>query len=96
MRKTTRKNIPVARLVEMVNKLNRESTCEPAVREGWNELLADVLLETGNYKGFGYLTAEQVPVDQAPGITGEPSAYAFPDNTRRQYFGPIVAVKVGA
>ena len=84
-----RKSIRVSELVREVNRLNRESTCEPAMRAGWNDLLAHVLHETGNYSGFGYLEARDVPAGEKPGIIRDDVSnnHQFPDETRRRYIG---------
>lgn len=49
-----RKTIDVQMLKDIVNRRNKNSTCAPDIREGWNSLLEEALNKTGNYKGFRY------------------------------------------
>lgn len=94
-----RKTVDVAALVAKVNERNRLSFCAPAVREGWNDLVETILMETGNYNGFRYLTANEVLRGQAPGINTVDNTLRFDgdglqkderfagcDDTRREYF----------
>lgn len=83
-----RKTFEVSRLVEMVNGRNRQSTCSPDMREGWNSLLESVLINTDTYAGFGYLTLLEVPQGQLPGIEygRENEPPEFPDESRRIYY----------
>lgn len=80
-----RKTIKIADLIARVNMRNRLSTCAPAVRTGWILLLEEVLHEANVYSGYSYLTAENVPAGQLPGVTGEPGTFTFPDESRRHY-----------
>jgi hypothetical protein len=84
-----RKTFNVAQLVETVNRRNRHSNCTPDVRQGWNSLLEEVLLEAGQYKGYNYLRFDDVAEDVLPGIIlnhrGE-GEHEFPDETRRFYY----------
>jgi hypothetical protein len=79
------RTIKIAKLIEMVNRSNRDSTCSAGVREGWNSLLGEVLHATDNYAGFGYLSATEVPKGEEPGIAGTTPNCVFPDETRRRY-----------
>jgi hypothetical protein len=81
-----RKTIKIADLVALVNRHNRESTCQSDVRHGWNALLEDVLHGADAYAGFGYLSAAEVPPGHQPGIVGEPDHFSFPDESRRRYY----------
>lgn len=83
-----RKTVKVRELVELVNRRNRESTCPAHVRQGWNSLLEAILHATGNYAGFGYLSADKVPDGHLPGMILDekrPANNRFPDETRRSY-----------
>lgn len=80
-----RKTCPVVDVIKLVNDQNRFSTCHPLIREGWNTLLESILHDTGNYKGYGYLYAKDVPEGENPGIAGEEGTYTHPDETRRFY-----------
>ena len=95
-----RTTIKINDLIEHVNKLNRESTVDPKVRQGWNSLLEDILHQSNVYAGFGYLTEEQMQAaghnkpmsslpKQLPGIIRDedrPENNQFPDETRRFYY----------
>jgi len=83
-----RKTFSVEALKRKVNHRNKESTCVAATRDGWNSVLEDVLLETGNYNGFRYLKQEEVPPGRLPGIVWheDPKKRLFPDEGRREYF----------
>ncbi len=81
-----RKIIKISELIARVNHLNKESTCEPTVREGWNALLEDVLHLTDTYSGFNYLTQNDVPEGQEPGSLIVGGYKLFPDETRRHYY----------
>ena len=81
--------------VQRVNLTLEQSTCAPAIRQGITLLLETMLHETGNYNGFGYLTAAEVPPGQLPGIVrgytdGEidNTKNTYPDETRRFYYLP--------
>ncbi len=80
-----KKVVKLIDLIAIVNKCNRESTCDARTRDGWNHLLGEVLLSTDNYAGFRYLSASEVPPNEKPGIAGECPAYRFPDQSRREY-----------
>ena len=82
-----RKTIKIETLLAEVNRRNRESICQPKIRQGWNSLLETVLHNTGNYRGFGYLESNMVPAGQRPGIKMEGSLVSFDgcDETRRYY-----------
>jgi len=88
----TRKTVNVADLIVDVNYTLSQSTCSPDVRQGAINVLEYVLHATGNYRGFRYLTAKEVPADQLPGINyGVDDAdyearFANTDKTRVQYF----------
>jgi len=92
-----RKTLSVETLRSEVNRRNRESTCSPEVRQGWNSILESMLMATGNYRGFRFLTPDKVPDGKAPGIKenqgdfplaiGNDNADRFKgtDDTRRAY-----------
>lgn len=83
------KTFRVITLLNKINERNRESTCNPDVREGMNSILEDILHSTGNYEGFSYLDQREVPSGHLPGIIFDESEernHQFPDDTRRTYF----------
>ncbi len=79
------KTFKVCDLIEEVNRINRLSTCDPAMRMGWNTLLEHVLVETGNWEGYRYLTSGGVPFGQLPGKEEKDGKLTFPDESRRYY-----------
>jgi hypothetical protein len=60
--------LQIQQLVGLVNRLNRFSKDEPPVRKGWNLIVEEVLLQTGNYKGFKLLGPDEVPDGHIPGV----------------------------
>lgn len=89
-----RKMIRLRELVEWVNERNATSTCDPAVREGWNSLVNHVLMQADAYAGFGCLGANDLQGDakgHPPGIIFDHSGehrHEFPDETRIRFFVP--------
>jgi len=67
-----RKTINIAELTASVNKMLSESTLGPEQRRGMITVLESVLLSTGNYRGFGYLTESEVPPGHRPGVNISP------------------------
>ena len=63
-----RKTVRVEDLVDTANRLFKNSTCEPAVRQGVINFLEHFLHETGNYQGFRYLLQDEVPAGEKPGV----------------------------
>lgn len=85
MSNAPRKTFPVAKFRERANFLlgNRDAprlpegtTPEQAYRRAWASALEMVLMDTNNYKGFGYLDVERIG-DEIKVI----------DETRRVYYG---------
>ena len=90
-----RKTVDVAYLIETVNRVCRESGGSAEAlgnRMGMCSLLEGVLMVSGNYKGFRYLTKDEVPQMCKPGINliTEPNTvemkFKDTDDTRREYF----------
>lgn len=83
-----RKTVNVVEMIEWTNRRNRESTCSAEIRKGWNTALEEILHLTGNYAGFGYLTVDQVPPGQLPGVIrgATPKEVTFPDESRVFYY----------
>ncbi len=85
-----KKTFNVQDLVEQINRRNRKSTCVPEVRRGWNCVLEDILMETNQYRGFGYLKQEEVPEGHRCGMIPADdirnTTHEFPDETRRFYY----------
>ncbi|MAH07439.1 hypothetical protein CMI38_04285 [Candidatus Pacearchaeota archaeon] len=64
-------------------------------RQGVMLMVEKVLMDSGNYKGFGYLTEDEVPKGELPGIrmgnvapdgTLMDNRFENTDNTRVRYF----------
>jgi len=51
-----------------VNEILAKSTIPMGIRKGAMNVLESILFETGNYKGFRYLSVDQVPYGELPGI----------------------------
>ena len=64
---TTRKTISVSSLKQKVNEMLAQSICRHE-RFGMIRVLEFTLHETGNYRGFRYLTEREVPTGELPGI----------------------------
>jgi hypothetical protein len=47
-----KKTFKIIELINMVNKMNEESTCSPELRQGWNCFVEGILMESGNYEGY--------------------------------------------
>ena len=85
----SRKTIKLEKLVELVNERNRKSTCSSEVRQGWNSLLEQALMESDNYQGFYYLETKDVPKHHAPGkrlVSEIEGQFDDTDATRINYY----------
>jgi len=87
-----KKTIHISTLVDLANEVllnsGDEATRERGAICGYIE---NVLHKTGNYKGFGYLSAvdmEKSRTGKSIGINGTdyPECFKGTDNTRRHYF----------
>ena len=89
-----RKTLQLCDLADWVNERNCISTCDPAVREGWNAVTSHFLMAADAYGGFCYLTADELGGDakgQPPGIIRNAHGDgrdAFPDETRIRFLMP--------
>lgn len=63
-----RKTFSIAKLLKTVNDRNAKSTCSPEVRQGWNSILAQVLMDANVYAGYNYLGPDDLPEGERPGI----------------------------
>lgn len=84
-----RKTVAVTEAVAVANRMLANST--GTGRQGIIVLIETLLHESGNYRGFRYLEAHEVPAGQLPGIIpGETNAEnQYPDDTRRAYYGEV-------
>ena len=78
-----RKTFNVEAFKQSINRMLAGSVIEPEGRKSMLIILEDVLMQTGNYKGFRYLTEKEVPVGHKPGINH--SDYFQP--THEELFG---------
>lgn len=79
-----RKTVDVESFKDMTNKILRISTVDPAMRKGWMAALEWVLHETNNYRGFRYLTVDEVPAEGLPGIRTDNQGNPLPEDLRWQ------------
>ncbi len=86
-----RKTINVAEVLHTVNKVLKVSAYDDdrhqQYRMGMCILLEDILHKTGNYKGYSYLTQDEIMPDCRPGVRYENGKAEFvdTDDTRRYY-----------
>ena len=94
-----RKTINVESVRTFVNRMLRDShqsdhldgKSDTSFREGAISVLEEILHDSGNYKGFRYLTQDEVFNDCLPGVhRGEGLSYEEKfnntDGTRRYYY----------
>lgn len=87
----SKKTVTVNKLKEMANNILADSYCEPESRDCLIVFVDKILMDTGNYKGFRYLTKNEVPVGQFPGINTPiedltyEERFKYTDPTRRSY-----------
>jgi hypothetical protein len=91
-----KKTVDLTALIDEVNRRNRESSCSPEARMGWNMLLEGFLHANDAYAGFGFLEAKSLTgpaKGQAPGYVPDPDGnhgpdgkHSFPDESRRVYY----------
>jgi hypothetical protein len=81
-----RTTVKLSDVLTRVNKWNRESMSPRASRDGWNSLLEMLLHDANVYAGFGYLTQDEVPAMEEPGIIRGDEGNVFPDESRRFYY----------
>jgi hypothetical protein len=75
------------RVPELVHKANKYFASEYSTRDGRKALqgfIENILHETENYRGFGYLTESGVPKGALPGVIHSPDGKnnQFPDDSR--------------
>ena len=95
-----RKTIEVEKVKDMANRAlvasmrwSNEDGKYVAVDRYWRQgvmlVVEQVLMESDNYKGFGYLSEDDVPKGELPGIRLNnqiPDRFENTDNTRVRYF----------
>lgn len=89
-----RKTVKVETVVGYVNSMLQHSfgSCTTDERMGMIDVLEQILHDTGNYKGYRYLTQDEVPAGEKPGIyyAGDmpapyPERFKDTDHSRRAY-----------
>ena len=87
-----RKTINVAEVRYTVNNILKDSAYDDDRHQQWRMgmilLLEDILHKTGNYKGYSYLTQDEIIPDCRPGVRYEngKSNFVDTDDTRRYYY----------
>jgi len=80
-----RKTIQVSELVAKANTYFAAAGGTPEARKMLQSFVGDFLHATGNYQGFGYLTADRVPPGEKPGIVykiDDSKDNLYPDDSR--------------
>lgn len=82
-----RKTMSVAEIKQFANEVLQSSTWSPEFRFGIITMVEQILMDSGNYRGFRYLDSAELPENVLPGVvTITEGEYSFPDETRRSYF----------
>lgn len=79
-----RKTVDIEAFKNITNEVLRVSTVDRELRRGWCAALEWVLHETGNYRGYRYLTIHEVPGSGLPGIRMGADGEMLPDDLRWQ------------
>ena len=77
-----RKTLNVKALVAYGNQMLRDSVTDQGHRRGIQTMVEQVLMESGNYKGFRHLTKDEVPQGHVPGIYMDVDGKMLPDTER--------------
>ena len=87
-----RKTLDVEDLINTINHVLRTHVGSIDHRKGVQNTIEYVLHKTGNYKGFRYLTNDEVPAGELPGVRYSddgilpyPERFENTDSTRVQY-----------
>ncbi len=84
----TRKTIEVKAIKDKANEYFKNSFDTPQERQAVICFLEEILRETGNYQGFQYLSVNECPSNELPGIRdfdGEKWNFENTDRTRVKY-----------
>jgi hypothetical protein len=88
-----RKTISVEQVLTYANMQLKGSVTPSGHRDGICTMIEQVLMDTGNYAGFRYLTSVDVPTGHTPGIHYDeggilpyPERFVNTDESRREYF----------
>ncbi len=78
-----RKTIAIESIKEQANKIFLESSNDYAdQRKAIQYFVGDLLMQTGNYKGYGYLSRSDVKSGLTFGIDRDANPKTFPDESR--------------
>jgi hypothetical protein len=78
-----RKTIPVENIREQANRFFQNSKNDFAdQRIALQYFVGDLLMQTGNYKGFGYLSKSDVTPGTTFGVDRDTLPVTFPDESR--------------
>lgn len=90
--KQVKKTVQVRWILDTINRRLTQPS-DAISLDARNELwilLENILIETGNYAGFRYLTSDELPAGEQPGIfirgATESTPTLFPDVSRRCYY----------
>lgn len=90
-----RRTFNIDKIIEIVNRRNLLSTCDPKVREGWNSLLGEILHQANRYNGYHYYSDKTLSQELIPGVRTDDNGipledyeerFENTDETRRRYF----------
>lgn len=84
----TRKTIEVKAIKDKANEYFKNSFDTMEQREAVIYFLENILRDTGNYNGFQYLSVDECPLNELPGIRdfdGEKWNFENTDRTRIKY-----------
>lgn len=82
------KTIPVDAITARINNFLRlDAGANRSDRLTACSILESILMDTGNYKGFQYLLASDLPEGVDPGIIPDyrTGKHVYPDDSRRRY-----------
>ena len=63
-----RKTIDVETVIGDINNQLKFSISDKEFRQGLISIAEQILMKTGNYKGYSYLTKDEIPYGELPGI----------------------------
>lgn len=88
MYKKGRKTVSVEKMINKINTTLKFSIDSPEQRKGVMQIAETMLLASGNYNGYRYLTEDEVPIGELPGerVSGpQTDRFENTDSTRVEY-----------
>ena len=89
----TKKTVPVANLIVKLNGILQsyhEGMVNVQEINGIRNFVEDIMMDTGNYNGYSYLTINEVPAGERPGIQmngfGAEELFEDTDHNRVLYY----------